>query len=137
LNDDSKRLFEATVLYAKSTFPNLDIKVLGIKDRESIASLLPSYSFFIHAFRGSLDKVLIEATLVGIPVVSINKGFQDEYGTWSMKRTDSLIEELSAFLGTPREEILKKNEERYQESLNNHTIEGWIRRLNSAICGGE
>ena len=46
--------------------------------RKNLPDLLNGNDVFIHAFQGSLDKTLIEATLAGLPVITINNEYLNE-----------------------------------------------------------
>jgi glycosyltransferase involved in cell wall biosynthesis len=59
------------------------IRFLGTQDKFSIRNHLKNSHIFVHAFSGSLDKVLIEATLMGLPVITCNSEYHKEFGFWS------------------------------------------------------
>lgn len=52
------------------------VTFLGAKKRSELASTLMNYDVFVHAFQGSLDKSVLEAAAVGIPILSLNFEFQ-------------------------------------------------------------
>jgi hypothetical protein len=48
-----------------------------------VSNILNSHDVFVHAYEGSLDKALIEATLAGIPVITANREYIRIFGSWS------------------------------------------------------
>lgn len=48
-----------------------------------VAPILHEHDVFIHAYQGSLDKALLEATLAGIPVITVNQEYHRIFGSWS------------------------------------------------------
>lgn len=101
-----------------------------------ISNELSEYGIFIHAFQGSLDKTLIEATLQGISVVTLNKEFATEFGTWSAYTSLdelNLRDELDVILRLGEKELYDENQRRYTIAMNNHNLDGWIRKLNSIL----
>lgn len=70
--------------------------------RSELPKFLRDYDVFVHAFQGSLDKSLIEATFLNIPVATINREYQRDFGVWSIK-SESLLSELEGLLeSTPK-----------------------------------
>ena len=74
--------------------------------REQIPKTLGEHNIFIHAFRGSLDKSILEATAVGLPVVTQNNEYLKLFGQWS--DNGSLESELRTVLSAPRSTILSE-----------------------------
>ena len=99
---------------------------------DQVPKLLYNSDGFIHSFNGSLDKAIIEATLVGIPVVTINKEFINVFGCWSKKQKYfqvSLEEELEALLTLDQNELEDEIQRRYKIALGNFEIQGWINKV--------
>lgn len=101
--------------------------------RENIPKILADSDFFIHAYDGSLDKTLIEATMCGLPVVTINPEYIDEFGTWSNSKTPSLEDEYIALKSLGTEERLRKLLERRLIAEQRHSIDNWINNLLSVL----
>jgi glycosyltransferase involved in cell wall biosynthesis len=101
--------------------------------RKYIPEVSKKFDVFINLFTGSLDKTLIEVTLMGLPVVTWNQEFCNEFGTWSgAKPLNSLafIKDEIYFLNSMDEnEIQTEIWRRYQLAVKNHTFDGWIFRL--------
>lgn len=87
---------------------------------------------FVHAFSGSLDKSLVEATLTGMPVITINKEYINEFGSWKDGGL-SLKGELITLLETSEVEVRREVRARVLLGANNHSFENWILRLASIL----
>ena len=105
--------------------------------RDSISKIAKNFDVFMNLFSGSLDKALIEATLMGLPVVTWNSQYCIIFGTWSKNSTSEsisfLLEEFDALtLMTPPE---RENEisRRFKIALEFHSFDGWIKRLVSVL----
>ena len=85
--------------------------------------------FFIHAFQGSLDKALLEATCYGLPVVTINSEYVEIFGCWGESQNLSLVEEflaLSKLTAPVREAELER---RARIVFQEHSLDHWISSL--------
>ena len=92
--------------------------------------MLNGNDVFIHAFQGSLDKTLIEATLAGLPVITINNEYLNEFGTWSQRNTSiDLDNEFSAFMSSPNDQIAKLCKTRQQIAITKHSFDQWQTQL--------
>lgn len=101
-------------------------------ERIKLPDELKKYDCFVHAFQGSLDKTLVEATLAGIPVVTVNKEYLKIFGKWSNSNSDNqtaLKSELRFILNLDAIAITKEVDRRYEIARTNHDMEGWINRL--------
>lgn len=94
-------------------------------DRDNISKLLQHYDIFVHAFHGSLDKAILEATLCGIPVATINLEYQEIFGSWSSKPS-SLLDEIMGILSLPQEVVMQEIMRRRALALKEHSLENWI-----------
>lgn len=65
------------------------VKLLDSVPRSELPNYLSNKDIFIHAFEGSLDKTLIEATFTGLPVVTINREYIFQFGSWGRGRHPS------------------------------------------------
>ena len=85
--------------------------------------------FFLHAYRGSLDKALLEATCHGLPVVTLNKEFIEIFGKWG--RTNELSLE-SEFLALSNLDNVARNaeiERRANIVVREHSLDHWTERM--------
>jgi glycosyltransferase involved in cell wall biosynthesis len=118
----------------------LELKKININSpipRKQIKSIAQKYGTFINLFDGSLDKTLIEATLLGLPVITWNREYYAQFGSWSKTRpTTSLafIEvEIQALFAINSQDYRREILRRYQLALNNHSFDSWINRLKTLL----
>jgi hypothetical protein len=98
--------------------------------REHLRQVFDEHDVFIHSFQGSLDKILIEAVLAGIPVVTINQEFIDVFGAWGEQaRNPNLGQELGAFLSENEYSIIQKCIDRQNRAINLYGLDAWTERL--------
>lgn len=113
---------------------NCSITFVGALHQKQIVDEFYEHDLFIHAFQGSLDKVLVEATLSGIPVITCNHEYLKDFGTISDITSDypdySLLKlELSFFRATSDFDLQKISKKRLDFASHNHSLETWIARL--------
>ena len=109
--------------------------------RALIPDTAEKYDIFLNLFSGSLDKTLIETTFMGMPVITWNREYCSQFGTWS----NSSVSETLEFIIMEFEFInsLKENElndeinRRLELAIRNHSFDGWINRLVSVLEEGE
>ena len=104
--------------------------------REEIPYLLEKSHAFIHSCNAALDKVILESNLSNVPVITSNEEFIKSFGAWTESDNltgVNLLDELHAALKTPKLELQKIINQRYQETLSNHELSGWTTRLLKVI----
>jgi glycosyltransferase involved in cell wall biosynthesis len=161
--DESKNISTLieTVSYLRNDYPELTLEIIGTpsnpKNQSYANSILEKYKdkkwlnfqpsiprsqvpnkliesdCFIHAYEGSLDKILVEATFIRRPVVTQNYGYLAEFGTWSDSIPFSLELELRSLLNRPDQEIAIEVNRRHEIATNNHDISSWVDKLNSIL----
>ena len=100
--------------------------------RQTLPSLLNNFDCFIHAFNGSLDKAVLEATFIGLPVVTINPEYKKIFGSWDRNNRlneYTLLEELNFLLNLTKKELNIELDRRYQIVQKDFELEGWARRV--------
>jgi hypothetical protein len=100
--------------------------------REEVPHILEKSHAFIHSCNAALDKVILEANLSNVPVITSNEEFIKGFGSWAENaniKSIDLLEELNAALDTPKSELEKIVNQRYKETLANHELKGWTIRL--------
>lgn len=114
---------------------NLEESVLflGARSANEVNDLMSTSDFLIHNFKGSLDKVLVEAALTGLPIVTTNRGFHRAFST-SLNaslpiREMRIDDELELFFRLTPKEIAEQAEHRYKTALSDHTYESWFNKL--------
>ena len=118
------------------------IKVLPACKRSELPMLLMDFNIFVHAFQGSLDKSLVEATLIGIPAVTINGEYLSEFGTWSGKKPNDfsapeefLEYELEHVMSLEKTILFKELAYRFQIAISKHSLDNWLRKINQVLIG--
>ena len=104
--------------------------------REEIPYLLEKSHAFIHSCNAALDKVILEANLSNVPVVTSNEEFIKSFGSWTENtnlKDINLLDELNAALNTSKPELEKIVNQRYRETMANHELRGWTTRLLEVI----
>jgi glycosyltransferase involved in cell wall biosynthesis len=103
--------------------------------RNELPLILGKYDVFIHAFEGSLDKTLIEATMSGLPVITVNSEYRKIFGSWSDNQFVDLKSELDAFLLLTKEAHVIEREilQRRAISVKMHSQAIWIDNLTGIL----
>ncbi len=101
----------------------------GPIQRSLLPDYLHSFDFFIHAFQGSLDKSLIEATLCGIPVLTLNKEYRNIFGQWDQSPNSSLEDEFVALAGLSTEQVNFEINRRRELAVSQHSLTGWVEKI--------
>jgi glycosyltransferase involved in cell wall biosynthesis len=116
-------------------FQNDWFRLAGIVTRTELPETLHSFDYFIHAFIGSLDKSILEATYAGIPVISVNPEYLAIFGSWGDSSSLTLQSEINAILSltdTTIEEILL---ERAQIVNTGHSRKHWLIQVSNVLQG--
>ncbi len=112
---------------------NPAIRLHGAIERKAIPEVSEAFAIFINLFTGSLDKTLIENTLMGLPVVTWNQEFCSEFGTWSgvqsSKSLDFIIQEVLFLNSVDSDVIQHEVRRRFSIAKRNHGFDGWIEKL--------
>lgn len=102
--------------------------------RENLPFEMSQHGVFIHAFIGSLDKVLVEAAMLKMPIISTNPEFLREFVTFAPSNSqDDLESQIRNFYSQDAKQITQLVQFNYDNSITNHELSGWINRLTKAI----
>lgn len=106
-----------------------------------IPEMARQYGTFLNLFSGSLDKTLIEASLMGMPVVTWNREYCEQFGTWSGNRVSEdlgfIVQEFRSIDSLKVTELNVEIKRRLQLAVRSHTLEGWIDRLVRVLKEGK
>ena len=97
--------------------------------RKNVPKLLSQYDVFVHAYQGSLDKVLIEATMLGIPVITENSEYLKTFQTWSGAFPTTLQSEFEGLINHSPGDLAQKLIDKSTLAVNEHSLNQWITRL--------
>jgi glycosyltransferase involved in cell wall biosynthesis len=105
--------------------------------RAQIFSAMRELGCFIHSYRGSLDKSLLEATLMRKPVLTVNSEYIQIFGSWSQDIYSdvTLVREYESLISLTPHEIGMELDRRIQLIIQNHSVESWYPRLVAILCG--
>lgn len=102
-------------------------------ERTNLSKQTSHYGLFLNLFLGSLDKTLVEATLMGLPVVTWNQEYCREFGTWSENHTSQslsfIIDEIEALQHISDSDYRREIHRRYELAKQNHSLDSWVTRL--------
>jgi glycosyltransferase involved in cell wall biosynthesis len=101
--------------------------------RALIPDIAKSFHIFLNLFSGSLDKTLIESTFMGLPVITWNREYCSQFGTWSglsvSENLEFIIREIESINSLRIDELHNEIERRLELAMREHSFEGWIERL--------
>jgi glycosyltransferase involved in cell wall biosynthesis len=119
-----KDLMDEEIIHFKHSVP-----------RSELPLILADFAVFIHAFEGSLDKTLIEATMTGMPVITVNSEYRKIFGSWSNKQIVDLKSELEAFLLLTKNANVIEREilQRRAICLKQHSRQNWVDKLTKIL----
>ena len=131
--------YESKVIEDFSTIQNLEyIKFNASINGNKLPSIIKSYDVFIHACDAGLDKSILEATLAGLPVVTINKQYLDIFGSWTTNSDTSqvsLTSEALILLNFSNKDLIVELDRRYKIALQHADIRLWASKVKNIIDG--
>lgn len=104
--------------------------------RNLVPKILSQNHIFIHAYSGSLDKSLIEATMSGLPVATINQEYRNDFGSWESASAD-LDLEIRAILSKDLDTLASELGRRREIAIKLHSLQHWISLLASVLISNQ
>ena len=107
--------------------------------RDLIPEVLREKDCFIHSFQGSLDKTIVEATFVGLPVVTINAEYLEIFGSWSDYEAEEEVNlqvEARMLLELDISTLETEIEVRHKIAQAHHDLQRWIVNLVGILENG-
>ena len=101
--------------------------------RKSIGALLSNFDVFIHGYLGSLDKAILEATFIGIPVITSNPEYLKIFGSWNPLGFVSLNDEIQSLKRFRGSELASALDSRRQLAYQNHSLTNWGNRVGQIL----
>ena len=104
--------------------------------RSLLSEEMQKQNAFIHAFEGSLDKAVLEATFMGLPVVTINPEYIKIFGSWDLENKSinhNLTEELKYLFSLSEVELQKEVDRRYELAKQDYELVGWGVRVSKIL----
>jgi glycosyltransferase involved in cell wall biosynthesis len=97
--------------------------------REEFPIEMAKNGCFFHYYLGSLDKTLIEATMLCVPVVTLNPEYIGIFGTWSKNSITDLEGEYRALRSLSSGEIQSELIKRLEIAREHHSMRRWVNQL--------
>ena len=140
-NLESEKYFFDVVSSHKAKSQKASITFYDPIERALIPDIAKKYDIFLNLFSGSLDKTLIETTFMGMPVITWNREYCSQFGTWSnssvSETLDFIIMEFEFINLLNETELHKEIDRRLELAIRNHSFDGWINRLVVVLKEGE
>jgi glycosyltransferase involved in cell wall biosynthesis len=113
------------------------IVFVGALNKRGVMQEMSNADLLMHAYQGSLDKVLVEAVLMELPIVSSNSEFNAIFGSSSNplgdSTNDSLDSQCKQFIGSSPEDILEIVQKRRALAMAQHSLSSWISNFKREI----
>lgn len=116
----------------QTLFASGRVKYLGAMNRSDLRDCIANHDVFVHTFEGSLDKAILEATISGMPIITLNREYVEIFGRWN--KTSFHLDLRSEFTALQRlndSEITSELIHRSALVKENHSFNSWITKL---IC---
>lgn len=97
--------------------------------RSEFSRVMSAYGCFFHAYIGSLDKTLIESTLCGVPVVTLNPEYLRIFNSWSKFDAPTLEEEYISMRKMSDSDLGNEIARRRNIAIESHSLNHWINAL--------
>jgi glycosyltransferase involved in cell wall biosynthesis len=128
-NQESRNWAKDLIVKSK---PRIESGWLHFKDaipRDQFPIEIAKTGCFFHGYLGSLDKTLIESTMLRVPVVTLNPEYISIFGTWAKLPISDLKDEYQAFRSLTAEEINHELARRLEVARRDHSLQNWIEQL--------
>lgn len=129
--DNLKFRFAKHILSGKIIF-------LGSLSSKDVMAWMKMSDVLLHAYQGSLDKVLVEAALMQLPILSINSEFNRVFGDLHLFGDQEVLTSLSRqcqfFLTLSSSEISRATRQRRDIALANHSLTVWVSKLSDILA---
>jgi glycosyltransferase involved in cell wall biosynthesis len=132
-NDESKTWAKDLVLKYRNQ-PELGwLKFEGSIPRNLFRKKMEDSGCFFHAYTGSLDKTLVESTMLCVPVITVNPEYVSIFGAWSKADSISLVSEYKAMRSLNSADLELELNRRHSLALENHSLDNWISQLSRLL----
>jgi glycosyltransferase involved in cell wall biosynthesis len=105
----------------------------GAISRDDFRKEVSQNGCFFHGYIGSLDKTLIESTMLRVPVVTLNPEYIEIFGAWDKVRKLTLVNEYAAFRSLAKQQIEAELDRRLSIAMSHHTLKHWVQELTSLL----
>ena len=120
----------------QALFVSGKVEYLGALKHSHLNDVLANHDLFVHAFEGSLDKAILEATISGLPVITLNREYVEVFGSWNNSSTQiDLQSELIALRKLDASEITNELLRRSRLVREHHSLDSWVTKLTCIFQG--
>jgi len=115
-----------------------DVKDGWLRFKESVSRAaipreMANSGCFFHGYIGSLDKTLVESTMLRVPVVTINPEYLKLFGSWSKSGITTLESDYRSLRSMSQLDIEAELDRRLNIAKTGHTLKHWIEQLTSLL----
>lgn len=132
-NEESREWAQDLVLKSESHVRDGWLKFHESIPREKFRSEVAQNGCFFHGYIGSLDKTLVESTMLRVPVVTLNPEYIEIFGTWAKTTDVNLLSEYRALRSLTPESIEVELDRRLMIARTEHTLKHWVKELTSLL----
>lgn len=107
------------------------VSFIGPVERKLVPNVISQYDGLIHAFYGSLDKVLVEAVMSRRIVLTTNNEFWSEFNETANSfgfKVPSLENQLTRVMQETSESMEAEIDRKYSIAVSKHSFDRWIER---------
>jgi len=99
--------------------------------RRDIPELFSNFDIFVHSYQGSLDKTLIEATLSGLPVITLNFEYIKDFGSWCKQEQSAAShkQQIECLFEMEQYQVENELKRRREIAIKKHSLDNWILQL--------
>ena len=132
-NSESRSWADALIVRTQIEIQEGWIDFKDAISRENFPIEMGKNGCFFHGYLGSLDKTLIESTMLCVPVVTLNPEYLDIFGTWSKTSKSDLESEYQALRALDPNEIKAELAVRLKIARDNHSLNHWVSQLTDLL----
>lgn len=105
------------------------IHITPFQQRDKLAQIIKSFDIFLHAYTGSLDKTLVETTLLEIPILTENEEYLNLFGVWKSSLSRRISDQYFALSSMRESEIKAELKKRRDYMVQHYSLTAWTHRL--------
>jgi len=132
-NEESRMWAQNLVLRTGQDVRDGWLKYKDSIPRDNFRQEVAQNGCFFHGYIGSLDKTLVESTMLRVPVVTLNPEYLGIFGSWSKSTDTSLSNEYRALRSATQVDIEIELDRRLEIVREEHSLKHWIKELTSLL----
>lgn len=104
--------------------------------KDEVGQTLKLHHVFLHAYEGSLDKVLVEAAMSGIHIATLNQEYHVAFKTKYATNTTPLLDQVHDILKMKPSDRKFELERIRKIALEEHSLDPWIEKIITILMHG-